>query len=524
MSLAAQRTLIEKIANIRQPLVIAADKNTGEVQLCPYDENQFQALLNDNLVIKSIIPAFHPEFLGNQAFCQRHGCRYAYIVGEMANGIASSDLVIAAAKSGFLGSFGAAGLLPDVVEKNIVTIKNALASSQINWGANLIYSPNEPAIESKTVEVFLKHDVRRVSASAYMDLSKHIVRYMASGLQQNADGSVARKNSVIAKISRPEVAEKFMLPPPAAILEALVNEGKITAQEAQLAATLPIAEDITAESDSGGHTDNRPLLSLFPVIMNLARRIGEKNNYTTPIRIGAAGSLGTPHALAAAFAMGADYVLTGSINQACVEAGTSPLSKEMLAKAQLADVAMGAASDMFEIGVKLQVLKRETLFAVRANKLYEIYTRYASIESIPDNEKQTLEKSIFRNSLDEIWKLTKTYFEERDPKQISEAQAKPKYKMALIFRWYLGLSSFWAIHGDDDRKIDYQIWCGPAMGAFNDWVRDTPLEDVSQRYAAVIAKSLMEGAATIQRMSLLRQLGIELPASLMYYPYQPLPE
>jgi trans-AT polyketide synthase, acyltransferase and oxidoreductase domains len=43
--------------------------------------------------------------------------------------------------------------------------------------------------------------------------------------------------------------------------------------------------------------------------------------------------------------------------------------------------------------------------------------------------------------------------------------------MALVFRWYLGQSPVWANQGDADRKIDYQIWCGPAMGAFNEWVQ-----------------------------------------------------
>jgi trans-AT polyketide synthase/acyltransferase/oxidoreductase domain-containing protein len=30
--------------------------------------------------------------------------------------------------------------------------------------------------------------------------------------------------------------------------------------------------------------------------------------------------------------------------------------------------------------------------------------------------------------------------------------------------------------GDETRRMDYQIWCGPAMGAFNDWVRGSFLE------------------------------------------------
>ena len=58
--------------------------------------------------------------------------------------------------------------------------------------------------------------------------------------------------------------------------------------------------------------------------------------------------------------MGAAYVVTGSVNQACVESGTSDAVRQMLAEAGQADVAMAPAADMFEMGVKVQVLKRGT--------------------------------------------------------------------------------------------------------------------------------------------------------------------
>ena len=50
------------------------------------------------------------------------------------------------------------------------------------------------------------------------------------------------------------------------MLDGLVAKGLLTRDEAQLAAGLPVAEDITVESDSGGHTDNRPLGPLFSAI------------------------------------------------------------------------------------------------------------------------------------------------------------------------------------------------------------------------------------------------------------------
>lgn len=59
--------------------------------------------------------------------------------------------------------------------------------------------------------------------------------------------------------------------------------------------------------------------------------------------------------MAAAFAMGAAYVVTGSINQACLESGSSTLARRMLCQADPADVIMAPAADMFEMGIKLQV-------------------------------------------------------------------------------------------------------------------------------------------------------------------------
>ncbi len=171
--------------------------------------------------------------------------------------------------------------------------------------------------------------------------------------------------------------------------------------------------------------------------------------------------------------MGAAYIVTGTVNQACRESGSSDLVRNMLANAEQADVTMAPAVDMFEMGVKLQVLKRGTMFAMRGNKLYDIYKEYDSIDAIPAVERERLEKTVFKMSLEDVWDTTKAFFNERDPAEISKAEQNPKHKMALIFRWYLGLSSRWANAGVEDRQVDYQIWCGPAMGAFNEWTRDS---------------------------------------------------
>lgn len=463
------------------------------------------------------VPPLLPQQLGEPSFLAFHGVKYAYATGAMANGIASEELVIALGKQGILSSFGAAGLVPNRVEQAIHRIQEALPNSP--YAFNLIHSPSEAAIERETVNLYLKHGITTVEASAFMDLTPSIVYYRAAGLSLDSENQIEIKNKVIAKISRTEVATKFLQPAPEKILKQLVERGMITELQARLAATIPVADDITVEADSGGHTDNRPLVCLLPAILALRDEIQQKYGYERPVRIGAAGGIGTPQSALGAFMMGAAYVVIGSINQSCIEAGASTHTKDLLAQVGMADVIMAPAADMFEMGVKLQVLKRGTLFPIRAQKLYELYKSYNSVEEIPPNEREKLEKQIFQKNLDEVWQETVAYFSQRDPEQITRAANNPKRKMALIFRWYLGLSSRWSNCGENGREMDYQIWCGPAMGAFNEWVKGSYLAQPNNRRVADVAHHIMTGAAFLYRLQNLKLQGIWLP--LQYRNYCP---
>src|SRR6202020_2490351 len=102
-----------------------------------------------------------------------------------------------------------------------------------SWGANLIYSPSEPELEEETVNVYLRQGGRRGSVSAFMKLRPGVVRYSATGLRMRTDGSILRRNHVFAKVSRPEVARHFLSPAPDAILDHLVANRSITAEEAR---------------------------------------------------------------------------------------------------------------------------------------------------------------------------------------------------------------------------------------------------------------------------------------------------
>lgn len=465
--------------------------------------------VNGSLPVVAVLAGAGPEHLGDPSFRADYGLRYAYYSGAMANGIGSTRLVRAMGEAGMLGFFGSAGLSVDRVRAAIDELESF--GGAFPYGFNFIHSPNESALEAALAELYIERGIRLVEASAFLRLTLPLVRYRLHGIHEDGEGGVVTPNRVIAKVSRIEIAEKFFSPAPEKMVQKLVASGDLTLEQGELAKRVPVAQDLTAEADSGGHTDNRPAIALLPTMLAFRDRMQREYRYEAPLRVGLAGGISTPASAAAAFAMGAAYIVTGSINQSCVEAGTSDAVRQMLAESQQADVIMAPAADMFEMGVKVQVLKRGTMFAMRGAKLYELYRGYNDVDSLPAAEREKLEKTVFRASLDDVWRETEVFFRERDPKEIERANKDPRHKMALIFRSYLGQSSNWANAGDSSRKVDYQVWCGPAMGAFNEWVSGSFLESWERREAPVVALNILYGAAVCLRCAALRAQGISVP-------------
>ncbi len=491
------------IFNALKPVFIVYGNGSPGVsqdgKIITYDANIKDS---DHYPLLSYAPPIHPENLGNSAFKSRYGIKYPYVAGAMAHGISSVELVKAAANAGMIGVFGSAGLSLMDLEKAIFRLKSEAA--EIPYGFNLVFS-GTPDQELAIIKLYLRHGIRIVSAAGYLRLTLSLLYYRIKGIYRKTDGTIICPNKIIAKTSRLEIAKQFLSPPPEKMINQLVDRGLISQEEATLAENIPVAEDLTAEADSGGHTDNRAAISLLPSMIDLRDDLFQTYQYSTMPCIGLGGGIATPRAIAAAFALGADYVLTGSINQSCLESGTSSTVKQMLAKALQTDVVMAPSANMFERGIKVQVLKRGSMFPQRAARLYEIYRSYESIEQLPDDVKNEIESRIFQNSFDDEWEMTCTFFESYDPAQIKSAENNPKRRMSLIFRSYLGKSSKWAINGDQSRKKDYQIWCGPSMGAFNEWTKGSFLENPENRQFETVAMNLLLGACICMRRQWLVQ-------------------
>ena len=436
------------------------------------------------------------ESLGCDEFKKDYNIKYAYLTGSMGRAISSKELVATMAKSGLFGFFGTGGLSLGEIESSIQWLDREL-QGRSSFGMNLLPSLDVPHVEEEIVDLFLNYGIRNIEASSYVQITPALIKYRLTGIHRDEDGVVQAPNRIMAKLSRPEVAQYFLSPAPRQIVDKLLNKGQISTTEAKLSQFIPVADDVCAAADSGGHTEQAVASALVPSIIRLRDEIMRKYKYSKKIRIGAAGGIGTPEAAAAAFILGADFIVTGSINQCTVEAGTSDAAKELLQQMNVQDTAIVPAGDIFEMGTKVQVLKKGVLFPARANRLFDLYKQYGSLAEIDDKSKRQLQDNYFKQSFAEMFAEAKKNFHNLDPAEVLKAEQNPKDKMKMVFNHYLSRATEMAVAGDEKNIVNYQIPCGPALGAFNQWVKGTELEDWRNRHVDRIADKLMQETASL---------------------------
>ena len=448
---------------------------------------------------------FRPENLGSRAFCEAFGLEYPYVAGAMYQGIASVDLVERMARAGLLGFFGAGGLPMAEVERAILRLRAELPEGA-PYGINFIAHVNRPHLEDELTDLLIRHGVGIIEASAFMEVTPALVRYRAAGLEDEGGGRIAARNRIIAKVSRPDVASQFLAPAPERLLAKLLASGAITPDEASLLRQVPMADAICVEADSGGHTDQGMPFALIPAVLKVRDEAQARFAKFGPIFVGSGGGIGTPEAAAAVFMLGADFIVTGSVNQCTVEAGTSDAVKDLLEGINVHDTAYAPSGEMFELGAKVQVLKKGLFFPARAEKLVSLYRQHESLDEIDPKLRQQIEERYFRRSFDEVFRdVAKSY----PASEIERAERSPRHRMGLVFRRYFKDTTTWALAGDLEHKVDFQVHCGPAQGAFNQWVEGSELASWRARHADAIAARLLEGAADVlgRRLSVMIGTG-----------------
>ncbi|KJD38713.1 malonyl CoA-ACP transacylase [Paenibacillus polymyxa] len=481
---------VESIEEIgpKQVLTKLLDQIRNEAEPLDLEAEQIQSkpLEGGKMIISS-------GSLGNEEFRKKYGLKYAYYAGGMHKGISSKEMVIALAKGGLMGFLGVTGLAFSEIEDSLHWIRQEL-DGEYTYGVNLAHDPFDPQREEALIEMLIKNKVKVLEASSFVSITPALVLYRAAGLRRGMGGRIVSDHKIIAKVSRPEVAEFFLSPAPESWIQKLLRSHKISEMAAELLKNVPMADDLCVEADSAMSAEQGPSEVIMPVICRLRDQFMKKYGYKRRICVGLAGGIGVPEAAAASFIMGADFIMTGSINQCTVEAGTSNQVKDLLQQMKVQDTAVAPIGRLFHIGAKAQFLRKGVFFPARANKLYELFKCYDSLEEIDDRHRSTLQDRYFKRSFEEVFEeLRQVHSHEA----IARAEREPKYKMLLVFSWYFDLSENLALSGSEGQKVDYQVYCGPALGAFNRWVEGTEMEYWRYRHVVSIADKLMQETAMI---------------------------
>jgi trans-AT polyketide synthase, acyltransferase and oxidoreductase domains len=428
------------------------------------------------------------------AFCAAHGVRAPYVAGSMYRAIASVAMVVRMARAGLLGYLGTGGLSLAEVDDALTAITAELGPGT-PYGVNVLSRLDHPHEEERLVDLCLRHDVRRIEAAAFTQVTAPIVQFRFHGASVEGGRAHAVRH-VLAKVSRREVAEQFMRPPPDAILRSLRESGRLSAGEEAAARRLPVSADVCVEADSGGHTDAGVAFVLVPVMVRLRDEIARCARLDEEVRVGAAGGIGTPEAIAAACVLGAQFVVSGSVNQCTPEAGTSTAVKDLLACLDVSDTTYAPAGDLFELGSRVQVVRKGTLFAARANYLYQCYRTCDGLEDMDGKTRQSVERYLGRG-IDQAWEEACEYLRASNPDLLARARQDPKVRMARVFKTYFARTVDLALRGDHADQVNFQVHCGPAMGAVNAFARGTDLQDWQARHVDVLAGRLIDQAGRV---------------------------
>ena len=440
-------------------------------------------------------PAFAQEnspidnTLGSQYFLNDYQVEFPYVAGSMCHGISSVEWVAAMASAGFLSYFGSHGLAKQDLEQAIHQLKIQINDTS-RFGMNISYENNHPEKSKEWIELFLATDIRNIELSGFTHVTEELVKFRLKGLQKHDDGQLIRQHKLLVKTDSIDVASLFMSPPPPFIVHKLLEEGVITPQQAEQSSFISMADDICVEGDTGWRTNRANILINLPLMIKRRDQIQKNNQYANIIRVGAAGGLGTPSAMVAMFILGADFVLTGSINQCTKEANIADSVKDILQKIEPEDVCHAPYGEQFESGEVVQIIRKGMFFPARAQKLFDLYRLYDNLNQIEQETITAIEQHYFNNSLNNVYQeLIDSH--QLDQNTINKSNQDPKFKMALIFRSYFNNAAK-SIQKDFNNNRNHQIFSSQALGAFNQLVKNTELEDWRQRSVSRVAMFLIE--------------------------------
>lgn len=422
----------------------------------------------------------------NTKFNIEYGLKYPYLAGGMERGISSKEMVVKCGKDNILSFLGTKRMDIEKVKQSIIYIKERLSKGE-PFGVNITYDSFDTELAPKVIDLCLEYNVKNVEVSGYYDIPNYIIRYKLKNIKQEKN-KVICDNKVFLKVDRLSDIDRWIGTISEKVLNSLLEDNFITNEEKMLSKCISIIDALTIKCEVGGNQNRNDILNTLPMAIKIRDSQVKEHSYDNNIYVGASGNIGTPEAVAIAFILGADYVVTGSINQCSVEADCSDSIKDLLQQARIEDTIYVPDAEKFEIGGKVQVLKRGVMFPSRANKLYELYKYYDSYYQIDEKSRKHIEKNYFMKTFNEYYEECKKSL---SSEKIDIIEKDEKKKMALVFKTYLMEAALYGQKGIEEQRMNFEIYCSPALGAFNEYCKGGELDNWRKRSVTKIAEALM---------------------------------
>jgi len=424
--------------------------------------------------------------LGSLQFKEDYKLKYTYAASCLSTSAASPGFVTKMAKAGLLSFLSIDGLQSVEMDKHIQKVRSGISTIKGNFGVTLQHNLYYPEKELETIKQLSISNIDIIEARGYLGATLALVYFRLKGLSRAQDGLIHPKNKIIVTTNTKDVAREFMNPAPLSIVKDLVNRGLINNAEAELSQHVPLSNDIAIKLDTVNRAN-----TIFEEVIEIRKEINSSRKFTKTVRIGISGTIATPNDALLAYQRGADFILTDAVNDCTVESALSDQVKELLQDTTVDDIEYAPVGENFELGIKAQVLNRGVSFPDRAKQLYTLHTLYHTMDEIPQDTLSMLEKNVFCQPLDKVWQEVKIKLENNgDQSKLSKALKNPKYKMILLFQHYFKTAD--QLNGLREDILNKCIRTNPAISAFNQWVKDTPLESWKNRHADEIGIRIMK--------------------------------
>jgi trans-AT polyketide synthase/acyltransferase/oxidoreductase domain-containing protein len=392
--------------------------------------------------------------------------RLPYLVDALPCGVSGPAMLRRLAGAGLLGFLGtrrrsAAQVAADVRDLSPEDVRG-------RWGIELPAERLDPGRAREIVSLALEAGVARAVTDGWAGVSPQLVRWRFT---RGSTGAGPRR--LLVRVAGSDQAAAFLCPAPAGLVAQLVRSGELDEAEADEARRRPVATEICVQPEPDGGSTASLLMSVLRATREAS---GNGEGRREPVSVGV-GGIGTPEEVASALLLGADFLVTGAINACTPQARTCDAVKDLLATVTMADTVLAPSADLFRQGGREHMVRKATLFPVRAAHLYGLHLARVSPAELSPATRQVLESDYFGEPLD----------------QVTASEPRP----ANLLGRYFDLGTEAALAGRADQQLNWYIPGGPEMGAFNNAAGRVGLADWRARDVDVVAERLTAAGAQL---------------------------